>query len=697
MSGATRAAVLALAALSVSCQGGVEAGAIRDVRPRTVEIEEKITIETSVPLRANATTEVRLEGLFEVVGGERRERVVVLKNARATSPAGRPEAFRVLADIDPIVEEQVGGHARFFGTITIVQEGKPVATGEDQELDFFPPTARKLAYTLVGGKEAKELADWLGLRLRQVELEGGGTALRVVSVRQAFNTAQFMAAADCGIWNEETKSCRAPLDARVHKGEALAAGFDEELFAEIDENGDGYVERLEAHHFDRGPSPAAAAGIRKGDLLLEAGGRRLSAPNDLPVAWKGDGATVAVKLLRGGETLEVSLPRYGKPASLPQGFLLAGILFAIGLLVILPVPLIGGLIVVWERKIAGRMQSRPGPNRVGPQGWLQWLADGLKLIVKEDVIPADADPYLFRASPYLVFIGVFSTFVVIPFSQIAIVADLNIGILYLLSVTSIVVVGIIMGGWASNSKWSLLGGMRSAAQIISYELPASIAILSVVTLAGTLSTQGIVHNQGGSPWNWHVFDNPFTFACFFVYFISALAEGNRTPFDLPEAESELVAGYNTEYSGFRFSIFFLAEWVNLAVIGAVATTVFLGGWRIPGVSPAQVEASLALQLASAFVFLAKVVTLVFVIIWIRWTLPRFRVDQMMNMCWKYFLPISLVSFVAVTGWVWLVPPIVRQIVRFAMFGVFGIGIFGYFVARVNYTRKTTRVLELRGA
>src|SRR6185295_16718207 len=167
---------------------------------------------------------------------------------------------------------------------------------------------------------------------------------------------------------------------------------------------------------------------------------------------------------------------------------------------------------------------------------------------------------------------------------------LNIGLLYLLSVTSLVVVSIIMGGWASNSKWSLLGGMRSAAQIISYELPASVALLTIATLTGSLSTQKIVEAQNGGIWNWYLFHNPFTFCAFFIYFISALAEGNRTPFDLPEAESELVAGYNTEYSGFRFSLFPMVEWVNLFVIGAVASLLFLGGWRIPFVTPQQMEA-----------------------------------------------------------------------------------------------------------
>ena len=183
--------------------------------------------------------------------------------------------------------------------------------------------------------------------------------------------------------------------------------------------------------------------------------------------------------------------------------------------------------------------------------------------MKEDIVPTEADPRLFRAAPYLAFIGMFLTFMVLPFSRYVIVADLDIGLLFLLSVTSLVVVSIIMGGWSSNSKWSLLGGMRSAAQIISYELPASVALLTIATLTGSLSTQKIVEAQGGGRGSGTCFAIPFTFVAFFIWFISALAEGNRTPFDLPEAESELVSGYNTEYSGFRFSLFPLVEWVNV--------------------------------------------------------------------------------------------------------------------------------------
>ncbi|MFI5288599.1 MAG: NADH-quinone oxidoreductase subunit NuoH, partial [Polyangia bacterium] len=380
------------------------------------------------------------------------------------------------------------------------------------------------------------------------------------------------------------------------------------------------------------------------------------------------------------------------------GWLILALVLAIAAgLVALPVPIIAGLVVVWERKVSAYMQSRLGPNRVGPGGWLQWLADGLKLLMKEDIVPTEADPYLFKASPYLAFIGLFLTFLVMPFSHLLIVSDLNIGLLFLLSVTSLVVVSIIMGGWSSNSKWSLLGGMRSAAQIISYELPASVALLTIATLTGSLSTQKIVEAQGGAPWNWYLFANPFTFCAFFIWFISALAEGNRTPFDLPEAESELVSGYNTEYSGFRFSLFPMVEWVNLFIIGAIASMLFLGGWRIPGVSPAMMEQHWWLDLLGMAVFLVKDIAIIFVIIWIRWTLPRFRVDQMMNLCWKYFIPISFACFVGILAWAWLAPPALLMATKFLMFAVLGVGCGTWFIRRVLFNSRQYRDLVLNDA
>lgn len=371
------------------------------------------------------------------------------------------------------------------------------------------------------------------------------------------------------------------------------------------------------------------------------------------------------------------------------------VMMGVTLLILLLVAPATGVLVVWERKIAGRMQSRFGPNRVGPSGWLQWLADALKLIRKEDLIPTDADAPLFRLAPYLVWMGIFATFVVLPLSQFAIVADLNVGLLYLTSVTTFTVIGIIMGGWASNSKWSLLGGMRSAAQIISYELPASISLLSVVVVAGTLSPQALVRAQGGLPVDWFLFRSPFTFVAFFIYFISALAEGNRTPFDLPEAESELVAGYNTEYSGFRWSIFSLAEWTNIYVIGAIVTTVFLGGWNVPFVSADAVATSRAWQALSLVVMLSKVVTLTFVIIWIRWSLPRFRVDQMMSLCWKWLLPAAFGAFVAAAGWTWLTAarPGLDTAMRWTMFAVAGLGLGFVFMRLVVRTFRRTHLLH----
>jgi len=312
-----------------------------------------------------------------------------------------------------------------------------------------------------------------------------------------------------------------------------------------------------------------------------------------------------------------------------------------------------------ERRVAARMQSRVGPNRVGPGGFLQWVADAVKLLLKEDLVPDEADKLLFRIAPYFMMVGFACVFVALPFSHRLVVADMNIGLFYILAVTALIVVGIIMSGWSSNSKWSLFGAIRSAAQIISYEIPAGMALMIPVLLAGTMSTQGIIRAQGGWPWQWFLFNNPAAFAAFFIYFISALAEGNRTPFDLPEAESELVSGYNTEYSGMRFSYFFLVEWGNMWVMSALAVTMFLGGWQIPGLSPERFDAlrgglGVVAEVASLAVFAMKTLFFVFVVMWLRWTLPRIRVDQMMNMCWKYLVPASFAGVLFVAAWMLLV-------------------------------------------
>ena len=328
----------------------------------------------------------------------------------------------------------------------------------------------------------------------------------------------------------------------------------------------------------------------------------------------------------------------------------------------------GGVSTWVERRVAGRMQSRIGPNRTGAAGFLAWVADAVKMVLKEDTIPGSADNLLFRAAPYFSMVGLLLPFVVLPFGESTVVTDMNVGVFYVTAVTAFVVVGILVSGWASNSKWALFGGIRGAAQVLSYEIPAGIALMVPVLMAGTLSLQGIVRAQGGWPWQWFVFQNPAALVAFFIAVTSSLAEGNRTPFDLPEAESELVAGYHAEYSGFRLAIFLMVEWANMWIMAGLAVTLFLGGWQIPGVSPEMYEHArgagllptlpwFLLQAASMLAFIIKTWALVFLFIWLRWTLPRVRVDQMMSLCWKYLVPGAFVCFIVTLLWQLLVPPL----------------------------------------
>src|SRR5262252_9130371 len=309
------------------------------------------------------------------------------------------------------------------------------------------------------------------------------------------------------------------------------------------------------------------------------------------------------------ETLINNLIVSGAFGAHPNYAVVAGVVeFIAGAVVFLVVAMPFAGIVTWlERRVWARIQSRVGPNRVGPQGFLQWLADGLKNICKEDLIPAEADAPLFKLAPYLVMLAFILPWSVMPFSSSLILADLNVGVLFFTSITALTVVGVLMAGWASNDKWSLIGGIRSAAQIVSYEIPAGLSIFPVVLMTGTLSMQGIIRAQGWAPQHWFLFANPFTFVAANILYVSALAEGNRTPFDLPEAESELVAGFATEYSGMRYLFFFMAEWGNMFIAGALLTTLYLGGWQAPHLSknPAVMN---ALQLVS---FNVKVLFLVF--------------------------------------------------------------------------------------
>jgi NADH-quinone oxidoreductase subunit H len=343
-------------------------------------------------------------------------------------------------------------------------------------------------------------------------------------------------------------------------------------------------------------------------------------------------------------------------------------------------------VVTWvERRVWARIQSRIGPNRVGPNGFLQWLADGIKHVCKEDLIPAEADARLFKLAPYLVVLAFILPWAVMPFSSSLILADLNIGILYMTAVPALTVVGVLMAGWASNNKWSLIGGIRSAAQIVSYEIPAGLSIFPVVLMTGTLSMQGIIRAQGWAPDRWFLFANPFCFAAAIILFVSGLAENNRTPFDLPEAESELVAGFATEYSSMRYLFFFMAEWGNMFVSAAIVAALFLGGWQFPNVS----QSAVTMNLLQFVTFNVKVLFLVFVSMWIRGTLPRVRIDQMMSLCWKYFVPISFIDLIGSAIWVGIWPE-GNPIAAWIMLAI-AIVVAAIFVRRVAYFARQARM------
>ncbi len=303
--------------------------------------------------------------------------------------------------------------------------------------------------------------------------------------------------------------------------------------------------------------------------------------------------------------------------------------------------------VWWERKISAHMQDRLGPMFTGGwHGWAQTIADILKLIQKEDIIPAAADKKLFKLAPYVVFAGSYAAYAAIPFSAAYIGAEINIGLFYVISISSLVVVGLLMAGWASNNKWSLYGALRSAAQIISYEIPVALSILAVVMVVGTFDLQEINRLQTGPIWHWLVFQKfPLLLFASLIYFIASLAEVNRTPFDLPEAESELVGGYHTEYGGMRFALLFLSEYANMFAVSAIAVTLFFGGWNSP------FGDFLSGAWWGVFWFLSKGMVVIFVQMWLRWTLPRLRVDQLMYVGWKVLIPFSFVLILGIGAWV----------------------------------------------
>ena len=315
--------------------------------------------------------------------------------------------------------------------------------------------------------------------------------------------------------------------------------------------------------------------------------------------------------------------------------------------------LLGLVLVLMERKVAAHIQIRLGPNRVGPGGMFQTVADTLKLIMKEGLVPDKADKFLFNLAPFVVMMVGMLLLAPIAFAKNFQIWDISIGVLYISSVSSLSVIGILMAGWASNNKYSLIGAMRSGAQIVSYELSAGFAVLTIVVLTGSLQISEIVNAQQNG---WWIFKGHIPAVIAFVlYIIAVTAETNRAPFDLAEAESELTAGFHTEYSGMRFALFFLAEYINIFIVCAIGATLFFGGWMPLHIGNWEAFNHLMDYIPSSVWFMGKTFFLIFLIMWFRWTFPRLRVDQLLNLEWKYLLPISLfnlllVAVIAILGW-----------------------------------------------
>jgi len=307
------------------------------------------------------------------------------------------------------------------------------------------------------------------------------------------------------------------------------------------------------------------------------------------------------------------------------------------------------LVAVWalyasylERKISAFMQARLGPMRVGKWGLLQPIADAVKLLTKEDLVPEKADPYIFRYAPYISVAATFITFAVVPFApDWGVITDVNIGLLFVLSISSVGVLALILAGWSSNSKYALLGGLRSSAQMVSYEVSMGLSLIGALMFARTLSLSGITTAQASDS-IWFILYQPLAFG---IFLVSGIAENNRAPFDLPEAESELVAGFHTEYSGMRWSLFFMAEYAAMVVVSAVAVTLFLGGWYFPGVYRLAGGAGNLYVFLSLVVFILKMSVLLYVYFWLRWTFPRYRYDQLMDLGWKWLIPASILNIV----------------------------------------------------
>ena len=369
------------------------------------------------------------------------------------------------------------------------------------------------------------------------------------------------------------------------------------------------------------------------------------------------------------------------------GYVLAA---AVHIVLLIHVVAVGALIFIWlERKVAGRIQDRLGPTRVGGKfGWLQTLADGIKLIAKEDITPKDADPLLFKLAPYVSFAASFSAYMALPFANGWAAQEVNVAVFFIVAVLGVEIFGVILAGYASGSKWSLFGAMREAAQVVSYEVPIGLCVVVPVLIVGSMNLVTIGEAQAGLLTNWLIFHDPATFCIFFVYFTCAVASVNRAPFDLAEAESELVAGFHTEYSGLRWSFFFMAEYGSMFLVSGLAAILFYGGWNGPipifhwlpgffgldaapggGWAYVQGETSWRVlgyiaQVFGVLNFIIKSCLFVIVMMWVRWTLPRLRIDQVMTTCLKYCVPLGAAFFVGAMFWKLLGIPFINDIAPF---------------------------------
>jgi NADH-quinone oxidoreductase subunit H len=342
-------------------------------------------------------------------------------------------------------------------------------------------------------------------------------------------------------------------------------------------------------------------------------------------------------------------------ASMSPGWAVAIEMIIIGLAILIFFALVGLFLVIAERKVCALMQNRLGPNRVGPGGMFQTVADLVKLLFVELVPIKNADKILFNLAPFIVIIASIMAIGALPFAKGLQAIDLNIGVFYLMAVSSMGVIGVLLAGWSSNNKYSLIGAMRSGAQIVSYELSVGLALVTMVVLAGTMQLSEMIEAQR---WGWFIFTGhiPAVIA-FVIYIVAGTAETNRGPFDLAEAESELTAGYHTEYSGIKFALFFLAEYINMFIIAAIATTVFLGGWMPLHIFGWDGFNKVMDFIPPFFWFLGKAFSVVFIMMWLKWTFPRLRIDQLLTLEWKFLLPINifnllLMAFLVLIGWHW---------------------------------------------